>query len=62
MPPTAPTQFDDVARLLPWQAVAHERRVEFIAPPADLDFDRPFFHMTVEDQVAADAAGTLDKV
>lgn len=62
MPPTAPTHLDDVARLLPWQALAHEHRVEFIEPPADLDFDRPFFHMTVEDLVAADAAGTLDKV
>lgn len=62
MPLTAPTQLDDFASLMPWHAVAGERRVEFIEAPADLDFDLPFFHMTVESLTEANEAGELGTV
>lgn len=62
MPPNAPAQLDDFASLLPWHAVAHERRIEFIEPPPDLDFDRPFFHLTVEELMESDGAGRLPKI
>lgn len=62
MPIPTPTDLDGFGRLVPFRSVPHERRVEYIAARPDLDFDRPFWHMTMEGVKAENRAGTLDKV
>lgn len=62
MPIATPTSLDALAALLPYKSVAHEQRVEFIEAPADLDFDRPFWHMAFEEIDAADRKDKLEKV
>ncbi len=59
---TAPQQLKDLDGLMPYRAVTHEQRIEFIQPPDDLDFDRPFWHNTMTELEAADTAGDLEKV
>ena len=55
-----PTRLEDLSSLLPFRAHASERRIEFVRPPADLDLDRPFFHISIEPLEAAVEAGDLD--
>lgn len=62
MPLAPPHTLDAFAELVPYATVPSDQRIEFIAPRADLDFDRPFWHITFEDIEALDRKGDLEKV
>ena len=58
--PEPPSNLSDFRRLMPIAAKTAQRLVEYIDPVADLDWDRPFWHMTLENQLDAHKAGELE--
>ena len=59
--PHAALTSDQLDALMPFGVNAADQRVEFVTPPSDLDFDRPFWHMTMEELSSRDRSGDLTK-
>ena len=56
-----PASMAELAALFPFETVATQAAIEFIDPPDDLDFDRPFLHMAMEGLKKLDTAKELAK-